>query len=173
MKKKNIILLTALILLFAGIGFVNSNIGVSGEKIEADARKSQKVPEHYDSVGEVSENVGAYLFYPEDRTDHTFSIYLNRPGFSFGYFFRLGGSTTLESDYIARFTCPMYPEINEVIYLSLNKAGAVRMEVDDGHSVKTTEINGEPFVFILPTNSGDVRFYDADGNIIKCIEDWF
>ncbi len=173
MKKKNIILLTTLFLLAACFLFINSNIGVKREGIEADARKSQKIPEGYLSVGDVSDNIGAYIFYPEDRTGHTFSIYLNRPGFSFGYFFRLGGSTPLESDYIAHFSCLKYPEINEEIYLSLNKTGAVRMEVDDGNSVKTTEINGEPFVFILPANAGSVRFYDADGNIIECIKDRF
>lgn len=72
--------------LFLGFLFVNNDIGVSATKIEADIRSSQKITADWNVEGSVSDSMAAFISYPQDKTDHTFSVYVNRPGFSFGYF---------------------------------------------------------------------------------------
>ena len=39
--------------------------------------------------GSISDTMAAFISYPQDKTDHTFSVYVNRPGLSFGYFFQM------------------------------------------------------------------------------------
>ena len=67
-------------------------IGTSAANLESDIRNLQKIPEDWIVEGDVSDTMAAYISYPQDRSDHTFSVYVNRPGLSFGYFFRGGGS---------------------------------------------------------------------------------
>ena len=71
---------------------VNNDIGVASTNLEADIRSSQKIKDDWTVEGSVSDTMAAYISYPQDMSDHTFSVYVNRPGFSFGYFFRGGGS---------------------------------------------------------------------------------
>ena len=35
--------------------------------------------------GSVSDTMAVFISYPQDKSDHTFSIYVNRSGLSFGY----------------------------------------------------------------------------------------
>ncbi len=161
--KENIIRIILLCVLITGFLIVKTDIGVKGENVVWDARKMQNIPEEYLHVGHVSENLAGYIFYDEDKSDCTFSVYINHPGFSFGYYFRMGGSHYEISEGIVKYK---NAEINEVIYMSLNRVGAVNIKIDDGNSVKVSDLTDGPFVFILPANAGEVRFYDAEGNII-------
>ena len=79
-------------ILFVGFLYVNNDIGVASTNLEADIRSSQKIKDDWTVEGSVSDTMAAYISYPQDMSDHTFSVYVNRPGFSFGYFFRGGGS---------------------------------------------------------------------------------
>ena len=67
--------------------------GVSLEKMEADARQSQQVPEGWACASDAGEETAGLLFYPRDggTDDFAFSVYARNGGFSFGYFFRAGG----------------------------------------------------------------------------------
>lgn len=77
---------------FLGLLYLNQDIGVRRSKLEDDIRMSQKIREDWAVEGVASDTVAAYISYPQDRSDHMFSVYVNRPGLSFGYFFRGGGS---------------------------------------------------------------------------------
>ena len=76
-------------IVFAGFLWLNNDIGVQKSRLEADIRSSQKIKPDWTVDGTVSDTVAAFISYPGDRTDHTFSVYVNRPGLSFGYFFRI------------------------------------------------------------------------------------
>ena len=93
MKKASIALIL-FVVVFAGILHVNNDIGIRKEKIVSDIRSSQRIDENWITDGETSDSMAAYISYPKDNTDHTYSIFVNRPGLSFGYFFRAGGSLT-------------------------------------------------------------------------------
>ena len=112
--------LTAMtILFFFAFLYINNDIGIQGSKIESDILTSQKIDAGWHITGETSDSMAAYISYPEDLSDHTFSVYVKHPGLSFGYFFRCGGSlSTLIDSAIAEFTLDGY---NESAFISMNQ----------------------------------------------------
>ena len=105
------------------------------------------------------------ISYPQDKTDHTFSVYVNRPGLSFGYFFRGGGDIVEVDDYIAEF---VVEGNNERAFISMNTQNIVRLEVDDGNGIQVIDIDsGKPFAIVLPLNVGNICFYDTNGNVVE------
>ena len=152
-------------IVFAGFLWLNNDIGVQKSRLEADIRSSQKIKPDWTVDGMVSDTVAAFISYPGDRTDHTFSIYVNRPGLSFGYFFRGGGSLGEVETGIAEFTLEGY---QEKAFISMNQQQVERLEVDDGNTVQVMRIDsGKPFAIVLPVNAGSIAFYDVDGNTVE------
>ena len=167
MKKHIVKIVLALVLVcvvFVGILYGNNCFGISGSKIESDIRASQKIQENWTVDGIVSDSVAAFISYPQDKSDHTYSVYVNRPGFSFGYFFRGGGDIVAVEDFISEFTVEGY---NERAFISLNCQKVDRLEIDDGSEIQVIDIDSdEPFAIVLPMNAGNITFYDIDGNIV-------
>ena len=110
----------------------------------------------------------ALIFYPADKSDHIFSVYVNRPGLSFGYFFRGGGDIANVETHIAEFTVE---DFSERAFVSMNQQQVVKMEIDDGNTLQTTAIDpNTPFSFVLPTNIGNITFIDINGNTVETIQ---
>ena len=157
------ILLVCVLLL--GFLYMDNDIGTSAANLESDIRNLQKIPEDWIVEGDVSDTMAAYISYPQDRSDHTFSVYVNRPGLSFGYFFRGGGSLSGVERGIAEFTVDGY---NERAFISMKQPKAARLEIDDGNTVQIIDLNSDqPFAIVLPANTGVIHFYDGDGNPVK------
>ena len=151
--------------LFVGFLYVSSDIGIASGNLETDIRSSQKIKEDWAIDGSVSDTMAAYISYPQDMSDHTFSVYVNRPGLSFGYFFRGGGSLSGVERGIAEFTVDGY---NERAFISMNQPKAARLEIDDGNTVQIIDLNSDqPFAIVLPANAGVIHFYDGNGNPVK------
>ena len=152
MKKKLPIILLGVILacvLVFGFLYANNDIGKTANSLEADIRQSQKILDDWIVDGSISDTMAAFISYPQDKTDHTFSVYVNRPGLSFGYFFRGGGN-------------------NERAFISMNTQNIVRLEVDDGNGIQVIDIDsGKPFAIVLPLNVGNICFYDTNGNVVE------
>lgn len=145
--------------------YANNDIGITANGLEADIRSSQKVMDDWTVDGSISDTMAAYISYPQDKADHTFSVYVNRPGVSFGYFFRGGGDIVAVDDYIAEFVVEGY---NERAFISMNTQNVVRLEIDTGNEVQVIDIDsGKPFAIVLPLNAGNICFYDANGNIVE------
>lgn len=160
--------IVAIILIAVLVLYFNNDIGISKANIEKDARASQKITDDWQVAKETTETISAMIFYSDDLDDHTYSIYVNRPGLSFGYFFRGGGSVSETEQGVAEFYIEGY---NESAFVSMNKQQVSRVEIDNGNSIKTIEIDSEkPFAFILPINAGSVTIYDISGNIIESIQ---
>lgn len=162
------------VLLLAGVVcfgylYLNHDIGVQESRLEEDIRAQQKVPEEWTITGDVSDTVAAYVSYPEDQSDHTFSLYVNRPGLSFGWFFRKGGSLSGVERYITAF---VDRTSGERAFLSMNQQQVERLEIDDGNTVQTIAIDSDqPFAIVLPQNAGNITFYDVDGNPVAFSEE--
>ena len=107
MKKrflKTVIGVVFVCILFVGFLYANNNIGMTSTDLEADIRSSQKIKDDWTLDGSVSNTMAAYISYPQDMNDHIFSVYVNRPGLSFGYFFRGGGTLSGIQRGIVEFT---------------------------------------------------------------------
>ncbi len=165
--KSGIAAITAFVVFFVFL-FLTNEIGVSKSRLQQDIRMSQGIDEDWIVTGDVSDTMAAFLSCPPDRSDHVFSVYVNRPGFSFGYFFRSGGSLSEVESKIARFTLDGY---NEAAFISLNRQKTSRVEIHNGNAVEVMELDsGKPFAIVLPRNAGTVIFYDVDGNPVKTWE---
>ncbi|MBE6773589.1 MAG: hypothetical protein E7544_05130 [Ruminococcaceae bacterium] len=153
-------------IVFAGFLILNDNIGIAPEKLEADIRSSQKIADDWIVEGYVSDTMAAYISYPADKSDCTFSVYVKRDDLlSFGYFFRSGGSIYEIEEHIAEHTVN---GCNERAFLSMNRQKVARLEVNNGISVEVTEIDSDkPFAIVLPMNAGSITFYDINGKAVE------
>lgn len=157
----------AVIIIFILFSFLyfNSDIGTARSKIEKEARFAHKVDDRWQVIKSTTDTMSAMLFYNSDFDDHTFSIYVNRKGLSFGYFYRGGGSLSVDDNHIAKYHVEGY---QEMAYISINKQQVIKIEIDDGNIVETIDIdNTKPFSVIFPNNSGIIKFYDINGDSIE------
>lgn len=162
---KIVLALALACVVFVGILYGNNCFGIQGDKIESDIRASQKIQNDWTVDGVVSDTMAAFISYSQDKSDHTYSVYVNRPGLSFGYFFRGGGDIVAVEDFISEFTVEGF---NERAFISLNSQKVDRLEVDDGNEVQVIDIDSDkPFALVLPKNAGNITFYDIDGNIVE------
>jgi len=149
---------------FVGFLYLNNDIGISASRIETDIRASQKIQDDWAVEGMVSDTMAAYISYPQDKSDHTFSVYVNRPGLSFGYFFRGGGDIIAVDQYISEFTVEGY---RERAFVSMNTQKVDRLEMDYGNGIQVIDVDSEkPFALVLPVNAGTITFYDTENNIV-------
>lgn len=167
---KKIVLKTAIGILlvcslFVGFLYVSSDIGIASGNLETDIRSSQKIKEDWAIDGSVSDTMAAYISYPQDMSDHTFSVYVNRPGLSFGYFFRGGGTLSGIQRGIVEFTVEGY---NERAFISMNQQQVQQLEIDDGNTIQVVDIDrNKPFAIVLPINAGNITFYDVNRNTVE------
>ena len=167
---KKIVLKTAIGILlvcsvFVGFLYVSNDIGIASGNLETDIRSSQKIKEDWAVDGSVSDTMAAYISYPQDMSDHTFSVYVNRPGLSFGYFFRGGGTLSGIQRGIVEFTVEGY---NERAFISMNQQQVQQLEIDDGNTIQVVDIDrNKPFAIVLPINAGNITFYDVNRNTVE------
>lgn len=147
--------------------YTNGDIGTCKSNIENDARISQKINASWQVAKATTDTISAMLFYDENLSHYTFSIYVNRDGLSFGYFFRGGGSTNAENEGIAEYKLEGY---HEKAYLSMNKQQVSKIEIDNGNTVEIIDLDySKPFAIVLPAGKGAINFYNKDGDIVQTI----
>ena len=149
-------------ILFVGYLYFNNKIGVGKVQLKLNVTSLLDQDEDWIVSGEVSDTLAAYIMYSEDMKDFEFSIFVNRPGLSFGYFSHSGERTIAMEESIAEFTIDGY---TERAFISMNRQNVKRVVIEDVNNFNEMDINSEaPFVIILPVDSGKISFYDADGN---------
>lgn len=160
------IFLGLLMIMFV-ILYFNNDIGINKTNIEREALISQKIPTDWEVCKDETESLVSMLFYDNKLENHIFSIYVNRKGLSFGYFFREGGSLGGMIDNVVEFNIEGF---NEKIYMSTNKNEVCKIELNDGNTIKVIDIDStKPFTVILPTNLGTVTIYDVNGNSVESV----
>ncbi len=166
--KKSIKIIGIIVLvigLFVGWLYTDNRIGISKSNIESDARYSQKIDDTWLVSKGVSDDMAAMIFFSEDKSDFTYSIYIKRPNrlFSTGYFFRRGGSVEESRAYIQQFS---YEDVKSEAFVSMNEPKINRIELNN----RTIEIDGDkPFAIVVPVNS-DPRFYNDEGEYREIME---
>ena len=133
--------------------------GVPVDRLEQDARKSQKIDASWDVSKADNDEIGALLFYNKQTDKFVFSIYLNRPGLSYGYFFRSGGAVGDIMDGVAEFSYGS----NGAALISMNKPQVSKIEFGN-EKISTMEVDPlKPFAVTLPKNCDSFAMYDING----------
>ena len=154
-----------LIILFL-ILYFNNDIGILKSRIENDARIGHKIDDDWEVTKSTTDNISAMIFHDKSIDNHIFSIYVNRKGLSFGYFFRGAGPIIKD---IVQYQIEGY---EEKIYISMNKQQVVKAEIDKGDTVEIIKIdNTKPFVLVLPNNIGAIIFYDINNEVVQPISE--
>lgn len=156
MKKETLKLLPlifiALLLFVGGFLLLTGGVGVPRSRLEEDLRTSQNIPDDWTVTSSVSDSAAVFLYYPPAQNRYGWSIYINHPGLSFGYFFR--GSLVAAGIHDNKEELPAavkqipIGDSGEIAYISLNLTGIVRAEIDNGAERKPshwTKVNLLPF----------------------------
>lgn len=166
-KVKIILTLLLICVLLGGLLYANDCIGVLANRLEDNIRTSQKIPEDWIVEGSVSDTMAAFICYSQDKRNPVFSVYVNRPGVSFGYFFRIGGTT--DGGELSRVDVYTVDGYDEVAYISANDQKVEYVEIDDGQETRVIDIDSKkPFALVLPADAGIVHFYDVNGALVEC-----
>lgn len=152
------------IVLLAFVIIWNANIiGVAAGSLEKDAREEQNIAGDWEMAQAVNDDLCAMLFYDAETRDYKYSIYMKKEGAAYGYFFSQGGSDT----YIGEGVRGMVFDDKGIALLSMNEDKVCKIEIDDGVTEKTIEIDPtKPFVVVIPINSGEITMYDSLGDVV-------
>lgn len=138
-------------------------LGVSEEKLEQDARKTQNIENSWEVAQDINEDMCAMLFYDEDKDACTYSIYLSRDGISYGYFFWQGGVDA----YMVESVKGLKFEDKGIALLSLNQDKVSKVVVDKDATEEVIAVDPDkPFAIVLPVNCGEITIYDEQENIV-------
>lgn len=145
----------------------NGCIGVPRFRLEEDLRSSQHIPDNWTVTGDVTDKAAVYLFYPPEQNTYGVSVYINRPGPSFSYFFR--GSYS-----VADIHGTIQGLSNEVdviplevtglfAYVSMNLAGIERIESNDSVNMEQISLDSQaPFALLLPQSADSLTFFNEN-----------
>lgn len=138
-------------------------LGVSASRLEQDARENQDIKSDWEMAQAVNDDMCAMLFYDEEKDDCAYSIYLSREGFSYGYFFRQGGSDPYMADSVKGIVF----EDKGIALLSMNEDGVCKIVVDNDVEENVINVNPEePFAVVLPADCSAITMYDSQENIV-------
>lgn len=162
-----IVLFYTSVLCFGSVGFLyfGNDIGIPSTKIASNIRAYQSIDAEWVTEGMVADTMAAFISYSPDQSDHVFSVYVNRPGLSLGYFFRDGGTIESVKEGIAERT---YDGYDERVFISMNTRNVALLRIDDGKGIQAISIdNKKPFAIVVPANAYSITFYDMHGNIVE------
>ena len=165
MKKNVILLLGVCVIALAAIALLwwRTDLGVSREQIEQDARSGQQISDDWSVARDEGNFMVAMIFYDESRSDFAVSIYARQSEASDRYHNRFSGSTGMTATGIVEYA---FDDCEEQALLSMNEQKAVQAVLRRGEQVENRELNGDkPFSLVLDSDVTEVVFYDANGNV--------
>ena len=151
-------------MMFIIINFIVNDIGVSKSNIVADIQVQQYLPDDWITLGEISDEMVAYISYSPDKSDYTYSLYINPSGLSIGYFFRAGGDLMGIGKYIQGFSLKDY---SEIAFISMNELDVERVEIKKNNKVEILELDSSnPFAIVLSKSAENITFFDKNNNVV-------
>lgn len=146
------------------INFIVNDIGVSESNIVADIQVQQYLPDDWITLGEISDEMAAYISYSPDKSDYTYSLYINPSGLSIGYFFRAGGDLMGIGKYIQGFSLKDY---SEIAFISMNELDVERVEIKKDNKVEILELDSSnPFAIVLSKSAENITFFDKNNDVV-------
>lgn len=154
--------LGVLIILVFVIGYRGGAFGVPEGRLEAFSRSNQPIPEDWICQKDITDGVAALLFYPEDKSNAIYSVYIKGNGLSFSFHSRSRGFMHSIQESICEFH---HSESDTLIFLSLNKPRIEKIELAHNGSIEEILLDpDEPFALVLPL-SATATLYDDTGQI--------
>lgn len=151
-------------MLFISINFIVNDIGVSKSNIVADIQVQQYLSDDWITLGEISDEMAAYISYSPDKSDYTYSLYINPSGLSIGYFFRAGGDLMGIGKYIQGFSLKDY---SEIAFISMNELDIERVEIKKNNKVEILDLDSSnPFAIVLSKSAENITFFDINNNVV-------
>ena len=86
--------------------------------VEKEARYYTDIDESFNLITDESKDLQTLLFFNKDENVYKYRIYVKKPGISFGYFFRGGGTLINPDNYIEEIHIDGY---NDRVFISNNK----------------------------------------------------
>lgn len=142
--KENRFLIGGVILIFIIIAlYFTNNIGITKKMVEKEAWYYTDIDESFNLITDESKDLKALLFFNKDEDEYKYRIYVKKPGISFGYFFRGGGTLINPDNYIEEIHIDGY---NDRVFISSNKNKVEKVEIDDGNETKIIDLDiNSPF----------------------------
>lgn len=164
-KRYQIIIGVLLCVLWGIIALTTIEWGVPASRLTHDLHTQSKIPEDWIIEGDVSDQLAAYICYPEGYPERSRRvIYVNRPGLSFGYLFRHSESLSGIDEYVTAYTLE---DLGETAFLSMNYPQVAKIEINNGKETQVIDIDSQkPFAIVIPEDSGFVQLYDVNGNSV-------
>lgn len=139
-------------------------VGIREYRVSADAQKKLEIAQDWSSKsdGDGKQVTGIFYDYENAPLKGTYYCYVNRPGFSYGFFFQKSGNLD-RSMGIQKLDLGQYG----AAYVSLNSQQAAKVIRDDGVEPAAKSISPyAPFVVISQKHDCAFRFYDKSGKEI-------
>lgn len=167
--KVNRFLIGILVLIFIFIAlYFTNNIGLTKKMVEKEARHYTDIDDSFTLISDESKDLKTLLFFNKDEDKYKYRIYAKKPGISFGYFFRGGGTLVSPDNYIEEIHIAGY---HDRVFISSNKNKVGKVEIDDGNEIKIIDVDiNNPFIVIIPQNTGIVNFYNIENKQINSIK---
>jgi len=144
--------------LVSGMLYLRGDIGMARGRIAEDVRRD--LPGGEVLHASFGEELAAVLVATNGAP--SLRIYVNRPGLSFGWFFRYGGPASEGT-----VQCFSPERGGERVYAAACDHGVTTVSTAGGEIL--FPVTEAPFVLVLPANAG-AEFYDAAGNRVSVID---
>jgi hypothetical protein len=163
-ENKNLIIFLIFMILVLGLLLdIYGVIGTRKNGLEYNARKSQSIEDSWVSIKDTNNDMAALLFYDKALDEHTYAIYLNKPGFSYGYFFSRGGSLSTVDEGIQGFSSE-----KGMVLISMNKKKVSQIKLENDTTVEIIKVDSEkPFVVLVPSTMEKTSLFDDQGNNVS------
>lgn len=133
--------------------------GIGENEVEKDARSRFAIEKDWTCFQSINDEMAVLLFFDQKQENSIISVYKNKKGISFGYFFHRGGSDDVVNNGVLGLTI----ERKNNAILSMNKKGIAKIVT----AVETYTIDpNEPFTIIMPDDAEYISLLDSNNNEI-------
>lgn len=159
------------LLVFAVFFLAGGEIGMPKASLEKDLLADGHIPDDWTIQQASSDRTTVFLYYPPEKNGYGFSVYVNRPGLSFGYFFAGSHMAANVSGSAGDLSAEIreYPVLHtgDRVFLSMNQSKIVSVLVDNGVSPREIPLDpDQPFVLLFAQGSGEITFRDQSGTTV-------
>ena len=160
--KKTIAVMIGAWIIFALV--LVTDIGVTKGQIEKEIKERANIDTGWNVESEISKDMAAIIYYDKETKDFDCNIYVNYPGLSFGYLFKLCGNYPEIEDGVGMYESDKIPA---AAYVSMNVPKVNRIIIGSGDDAEMIVIDSKkPFAVVVEKDRGRITLYDENDEIV-------